>query len=175
MNPENFWKQPHSRPIHLIFLCAGNICRSPYAAFTFKQLLQTSAKIDASNFRIASGGFLSQKDVRIHPFTRRRLIEEEHIPLAQVDAHVPRTMRKHKEDLLKATLLIVMTKDQKNILMPKKYRHNTILLSDLANSEEIDIPDPAIITEYSKYSAILDVINKYLQQIIHTLESLNLY
>ena len=84
-------------------------------------------------------------------------------------------MRKHKEDLLKATALIVMTKDQKNILMPKKYRHKTILLSEFAMGEEIDIPDPALITEYSEYSAIMDVIKGHLQQIIQTIESLNLY
>ena len=175
MDTANFWTQPHARPIHLIFLCAGNICRSPYAELKFKHLLHKSGKIDPTNFNIQSGGFLTQKDVQIHPFTRQKLIEE-NIPLDQIDAHFPRTMRKHKQDLLNATVLIVMTKDQKNILMPKKYVHKTLLLSDITEpGKELDIPDPALITDFKEYSAILEVINGYLQQMVHTLESLNLY
>ena len=174
MDTANFWNQPHSRPLRLIFLCAGNICRSPYAELKFKYLLHKSGKIDPANFIIQSGGFLAQRDVQIHPFTRRKLIEE-HVSLDQINAHVPRTMRKHKQDLLNANVLIVMTKDQKEILMPKKYIQKTLLLSEIANGDGIDIPDPALITDFEKYSTIMDVINGYLQQIIHTLESLNLY
>jgi protein-tyrosine-phosphatase len=175
MDSANFWTQPHSHPIHLIFLCAGNICRSPYAELKFKHLLHKSGKIDPTNFTIESGGFLTQKSVQIHPFTRQKLIEEL-ISLDQIDAHFPRTMRKHKQDLLNANVLIVMTKDQKNILMPKKYMDKTLLLSEIAEpGKEIDIPDPALITDFQEYSAIMDVIDGYLQQMIHTLESLNLY
>ena len=170
---ENFWNQTQSRPIRLIFLCAGNICRSPYAELTFKSFLHSSAKIDPSRFNITSGGFLAQRDVQIHPFTRQKLLEE-NVSIDQIDAHVPRTMRKHKADLLDAAALIVMTQDQKNILMPKKYRHKTFLLSEFAQGEEKDIPDPALLTEYKTYSDIMNVIKGYLRQIIQTLESLNL-
>ncbi len=172
MDNSEFWNKMHSsHPHHLIFLCAGNICRSPYAGMMFEKLVADSTLLKLSDFNIQSGGFLKQKNVVIHPFSKQAL-EEEGIPLSRIDQHRPRTMRKHKEDLLDATALIVMTENHRDVLLPAKYREKAILLSEVAEDLTVDLPDPALYTDYEKYHALMDQIKRYLQIMVNNLEEL---
>lgn len=172
MNVEIFWNALKSAPKpKLIFVCLGNICRSPYAHMKFEQLLQQSIVQNKDNFIIQSGGFIHQKEVRIHPMTERAL-KEEKIPEERINQHFPRRLRKHKEDLLDATALIVMAQSHRDIQMPAKYREKTILLSAIAlDGKEIDIPDPALIKNYGEYEKIMHVISNYLVTFINKLEA----
>lgn len=171
MKIESFWNalKLTSSP-KLIFVCLGNICRSPFAHMKFEQLLQQSNVNQKNRFIIQSGGFINQKDVRIHPMTERALLEEQ-IPKDRIDQHFPRRLRKHKEDLLCATALIVMAQSHRDIQMPAKYRDKTILLSAVAlDGKEIDIPDPALIQNYEEYKQIMQKITDYLKIFITQLE-----
>ena len=171
MEHNEFWNIiSNGDKIHLIFLCGGNICRSPFAEMKFEQLLADSKIKNKEKFVIQSGGFIHQKDVRIHPFTEKALLEEG-IPKDRTNKHFPRRMRKHKDDLINATALIVMTESNRDIQLPAKYRDKAILLSTLGLSNKVvNIPDPAIIKEYQQYREIMDQITSYLENIIHEIE-----
>ncbi len=175
MEPDEFWNIiSNDDKIHLIFLCGGNICRSPFAEMEFEQLLADSEIKNKEKFLIQSGGFIFQKDVRIHPFTEKALLEEG-IPKNRIDKHFPRRMRKHKDDLINATALIVMTESNRDIQLPAKYRDKAILLSTLGLSNKVvNILDPAIIKEYPQYLEILDQITSYLKNMIHKIEDLGI-
>jgi len=175
MEPDEFWNViSNDDKIHLIFLCGGNICRSPYAEMKFEQLLADSKIKNKVKFVIQSGGFIHQKEVRIHPFTEKSLLDDG-IPKDRTDKHFPRRMRKHKDDLINATALIVMTEAQRDIQLPAKYRDKAILLSTLGIAKNIEnIPDPAIIKEYQLYREIMDQITAYLENIIHEIEELGI-
>ncbi|UYP47946.1 hypothetical protein NEF87_004231 [Candidatus Lokiarchaeum ossiferum] len=171
MKIESFWNALKlSTNPKLIFVCLGNICRSPFAQMKFEQLLQQSEVKRKHEFIIQSGGFIHQKDVRIHPMTERALLEEQ-IPIERIEQHFPRRLRKHKEDLLDATALIVMAQSHRDIQMPAKYRDKTILLSAIAlDGKEIDIPDPALIENFEEYKQIMQKITDYLKTFIKLLE-----
>ncbi|TFH26300.1 MAG: hypothetical protein E4G98_07200 [Promethearchaeota archaeon] len=170
MNNSEFWKKMHSPPPHhLIFLCAGNICRSPYASMMFEKLIEESPVLKLSDFNIQSGGFLKQANVILHPYSKQAL-EEEGVSSIRIQQHLPRTMRKHKDDLLNATALIVMTENHRDVLLPSKYRENAILLSEVAEDITLDLPDPALYTDYGKYHALMDQIKRYLQMTVQQLE-----
>jgi len=175
MEPNEFWNIiSNDDKVHLIFLCGGNICRSPFAEMKFEQLLADSNINNKEKFIIQSGGFIYQKDVRIHPFTEKALLEEG-VPKDRTDKHFPRRMRKHKNDLINATVLIVMTESNRDIQLPAKYRDKAILLSTLGIDKKIvNIADPAIIKEYSPYREIMDQITAYLENIIHEIEKLGI-
>lgn len=175
MELDEFWNIIcNEDKIHIIFLCGGNICRSPFAEMKFEQLLADSKIKNKEKFVIQSGGFIFQKDVRIHPFTEKALLEEG-IPKDRINKHFPRRMRKHKDDLINATALIVMTEAQRDIQLPVKYRDKAILLSRLGLSNKVvNIPDPAIIKEYQPYRDILNQITSYLENMICKIEDLDI-
>ena len=175
MRPNEFWNIiSNDDKFHIIFLCGGNICRSPFAEMKFEQLLANSNIKNKEKFIIQSGGFIYQKDVRIHPFTEKALLEDG-IPKNRIDKHFPRRMRKHKDDLINASALIVMTESNRDISLPAKYRDKAILLSTLGIDKKIvNIADPAIIKEYSPYREIMDQITSYLEDMIHEIEKLGI-
>ncbi|WP_457559347.1 arsenate-mycothiol transferase ArsC [Candidatus Harpocratesius sp.] len=172
MNYETFWKKMQElSKIYLIFLCAGNICRSPFAAILFEKMIKESPILDISTFKIQSGGFILQKDVIIHPFTAKALLDY-HVSDERIKEHIPRHMRKNKEDLRNATALIVMTKDHRDVLLPSKYREKCILLSEAAENKVVELPDPALYNNYKDYKSLMDQIAKYLLIMIKKLEYL---
>ncbi|QEE15980.1 low molecular weight phosphatase family protein [Promethearchaeum syntrophicum] len=175
MKPDEFWNLiSNNDKIHIIFLCGGNICRSPFAEMKFEQLLADSKIKNKEKFIIQSGGFINQKDVRIHPFTEKALLEER-ILKDRIDQHFPRRMRKYKEDLINATALIVMTEGIRDIQLPLRYRDKAIFLSTLGiSNKEVNIQDPAMIKEYQSYKIIMDQITSYLVHMIKKMEDLHI-
>jgi protein-tyrosine phosphatase len=170
MDYMEFWNLlRNTTPKYIIFLCAGNICRSPYAEMVFQKLLRENKTIPDDDFIIQSGGFIKQDTVKIHPFTQQAL-EEEEIEKSRILDHTPRQMRKHKEDLRQATALIVMTEEHRDILLAAKYRSKAILLSEAAANETINLPDPALYKDYRRYKELMDKIKAYLEQLIKKLE-----
>ncbi len=155
---------------HIIFLCAGNICRSPYASMMFEKMLNNSQLSQQKEFLIQSGGFIKQREVMIHELTRRCLLDDG-IPEERIKQHTPRIMRKHKEDMRLATVLFVMTESHRDVLVPAKYRHKVLLLSQVKGDDNIaNIPDPALITDYNEYRALMNIIKGYLEHFLKIIE-----
>ena len=60
---------------HILFVCHGNICRSPMAEFVMKDLVAKAGRAD--EFHIESAATSSEElGNPVHPGTRKRLAEE---------------------------------------------------------------------------------------------------
>ncbi|MHA1847799.1 MAG: arsenate-mycothiol transferase ArsC, partial [Promethearchaeota archaeon] len=80
--------------IRILFICLGNICRSPYAEVMFEKMVNETAGC-RKKFYISSGGFIS--NANLHEFTRRALLENG-VPRSRIDRFQPRAMRRHKSE-----------------------------------------------------------------------------
>lgn len=92
--------------IKVLFICHGNICRSPMAEFVMKNLVQKAGL--EKNFRIASAATSSEEIGNpVYPPAQRKLAEHG----IRCDGHSARRLTKH--DYEEYDLLIGM--DQENL------------------------------------------------------------
>ncbi len=135
MNHEEFWSQISAKDeISLLFICTGNICRSPFAELLFKHLLFQSNVPSPDRFKIRSGGFVIQS-IPIHEFSKQTL-SELGVDETSIDAFHSRNLRMYKQEMEQADFLIVMDTSNRDTMVPAKYRFKTILLSEIAVGEE---------------------------------------
>jgi protein-tyrosine-phosphatase len=119
----------------ILFVCTGNICRSPMAAALFQK--NASQQGDAEKYRVASAGTWgvdgqpasqhAQTVIRNHGST--------------LDGHIARTV--NTELLQEADLIIVMTRSHRDALTAEfsGIRGKIHLISEF-NDLEYDISDP---------------------------------
>ena len=90
----------------ILFVCHGNICRSPMAEFVMKDMVKKAGQ--EKNFQIASAATSAEKiGHSVYPPARRKLVEHG----IQCDGHTARQLANHDYD--KYDLLIGM--DQANL------------------------------------------------------------
>ena len=93
-----------SAPTRILFVCHGNICRSPMAEFVMRDLVMKVGR--ANEFRIASAATTAEElDNPVHPGTRRVLA-------AHDIACVGKTARQVKRDEYKSWDLVVAMDDE---------------------------------------------------------------
>ena len=178
MNAEEFWdimqkkhSPDNSELIFLIFLCAGNICRSPYAEMMFEKLISESSLISKDRFKIQSGGFIDNKKINLHGHSRQALLDDG-VPEDRVNRFQTRHMRFYKDDLAAADVLIVMSKDNAD-LVNQKYRDKVVHLSEIALDGVVeDIKDPVLIQDYNEYKQKTNRIKEMLIKLIEKLENI---
>ncbi len=91
-------------PTRILFVCHGNICRSPMAEFVMRDLAMRAGR--ANEFRIASAATTNEEiGNSVHPGTRRMLA-------AHDIACVGKTARQVKRDEYKSWDLIVAMDDE---------------------------------------------------------------
>ena len=91
-------------PVRILFVCRGNICRSPMAEFVMRDLAMRAGR--ANEFRIASAATTNEEIGNpVHPGTRRVLV-------AHDIACVGKTARQVKRDEYKSWDLIVAMDDE---------------------------------------------------------------
>lgn len=123
--------------INVLFVCLGNICRSPMAEAIFRQLVDEAGLTD--KFRIDSAGTGSwHVGEKAHPGTRRVLAEHGIV-------YNGRARQVTAQDLADAkTYIITMDQSNSNDLRrqfgqhPNQYR----LLDFSSQKRETDVPDP---------------------------------
>jgi protein-tyrosine-phosphatase len=166
MNFTEFWQILVDSPrLHFLFICPGNICRSPYAEMKFEQIITPHLPEIQKEITIASGGYIDQQ-FPIHPLTKRALLEEG-IPEDRIDRFHARTMRKHKYELENASVIITMDRSTRDVLIAGKFKPKAITLAEIAlDGIEIDIEDPARLTDYEEYLKIMTQIKGYLELIL---------
>mgnify|MGYP006287331225 CR=1 FL=1 len=152
--------------LFILFICGGNICRSPYAEMKFEYMLKQKPCV--KKIKVASGGFI--KNTTIHRFTRKGLLNSG-IKEERISQFHPRPMRKeHKQDLIDSDIILAPTQQVITTLLPKKYRKKAFLFSEVNEGEQYNIEDPATLQEFASYKKILDDIDKYLLLLLKMLE-----
>lgn len=143
----------------VIFLCKGNICRSPYAEYKFKQLINSCALSDVS---VESAGLYTD-DGKVANSIAAEVANE-----FRVDLSSHSTRRFSVDMVCDDVLFIVMTRDQASD-MRRRIGHNRsriLVLGALSMKYglSVDISDP--------YAKSTDVFRKCFLQINMALNEL---
>jgi protein-tyrosine phosphatase len=155
------------KPLNILWVCSGNICRSAYADFIFNKLVRDSPILSKIGLKIHSGG-LQFKNKEIDPRTTAVLVKEG-FNESEVNKHIPRYKKDYPEMLEKADLIVGMSHSHK-LLTPKTYRDKFVQISDWAIGERVDIPDPYFVKTDEEYTELLDQVKEYLDIILKKLE-----
>jgi len=127
------------KQIKVLFVCMGNICRSPTAEGVFNKLLDTQDR--AASFLVDSAGTHAyhvgeQSDPRSQQEARRR----------GVDLSSIRARKVATSDFEYFDHILAMDSDNYHLLLaasPSEYHHKIALFLDYApESGERDVPDP---------------------------------
>lgn len=119
----------------ILFVCAGNTCRSPMAEVIFKQL---SKKSNLIGYKAASAGLYAQKEP-INPNAKQALKNLGYAPpRSKQSKNLTSSMLKN------ADIVFTMTQDQKAYLQPyakKIYSMKDVLGFDIADPYGGDMQD----------------------------------
>ncbi len=124
--------------IKILFVCHGNICRSPMAEFVMKHLVRQDGK--ENEFYIASAA-VSREEIGndTHHGTRKKL-REMGVPFSPRAAVQVTAADYNRYD----HILLMDKSNMRNIkrIIPNDPQHKIQLLMDYAGSPETDIADP---------------------------------
>ncbi len=145
--------------LRVIFICGGNICRSPYAEMKFEKMLSDTGC--SKKVIVSSGGFIIQRDVYLH-FLTERALKEAGVSEERIKRHKPRHVRNHKDEMDAVDLILSPTKTIIETLLPRKYWHKAFLMSEIDDGAQVNIEDPAPIQDYDEYMKIIVQIDPFL-------------
>ena len=150
------------KPITFLFLCSGNICRSPIAEMLFEKLaLERNVRYQIIS---TSGAVQFHNDMICWEATQ--ILRKEGIDDGRIKDFFPRHISNYPE-LLKAD--VILTMEDKHIrAIPKEYRTKAFLLSEFANESPINIIDPYG-DSIEVYGEITKEIKYYLNKILDDL------
>lgn len=136
-------------PLKVLFVCTGNICRSPLAEQVFRQLFNQSGRPNAATFE--SAGVYAEAGKNMHPDSARSMTELGFIP----EEHAARQLT--AEQLENADLVLSATTDQRAEVA------RTLVKS---NRYSFTLPEFARITGYlaSEPEAIAETMAEYLAE-----------
>lgn len=121
----------------IIFVCLGNLCRSPMAEYLLRDRLESTGN---TGIKVSSAGFLDQKGAYV-PEEIYDLMNE-----AGIDISDHRSSPLSSERIRKSDLIIVMEVRQREelVLQYPEEASRVFLLSqfDRQNPEERDVDDP---------------------------------
>lgn len=136
----------HGQPVSVLFLCRGNICRSPYAALSFARLCQ---RRDRGDIQALSAGLDTTPGKAADPQAVAAAARRE------LDLSGHRTTAATRELLEQADLIVIMDENQRVLLKREepKVMEKTVFLGAflLAEGFPLTIEDP-----YAQGPAVFD-------------------
>ncbi|MDH5322266.1 MAG: low molecular weight phosphotyrosine protein phosphatase [Gammaproteobacteria bacterium] len=152
------------KPISVLFICMGNICRSPTAEGVFRHLIQQAGL--AEQFDIDSAGthafhVNSAADRRAAAAAARRGYS-----LADI-----RARRVQAEDFERFDFIIAMDRDNSAALAQlsdPSYHHKIRLFMEFAPGGESEVPDPYY-GGAAGFERVLDLVEKASRGLLETL------
>ena len=157
----------NAHPVGVLFVCMGNICRSPTAEGIFRKLV-TDAGLDA-HFHIDSAGTLDYHageapDLRAQETGRRR----------GIDLSRQRARQVRLEDYERFHYVVAMDRQNARYLekqCPKRHRHRLHLMMDFAASRsEREVPDPYYGGD-DGFDRVFDLVTEAAQGLLDTIRS----
>jgi Protein-tyrosine-phosphatase len=143
----------------ILFVCSSNVCRSPYAEFVFKRLVENNDILKENIESVRSAAVLN-KSHDIFDKTVNSLVSEG-FSEKDVLMHKPAFKSTNRALFEEADVIIGMSAMHK-YLTPKKYRAKFITLSEAAIGKVIKIPDPFLIKTQSAYDDVMEIIKLFL-------------
>ncbi len=147
--------------------CSSNVCRSPFAEFVFRRLVQQSPILSSAGIEVGSSAVFNRSKY-IYPKAVVSL-EREGFSREEVLAHKPAYKGTDKQRFEEADVIIGMSKIHR-ALTPHKYRHKFVTLSEAATGKYTPIPDPFLYPSQNEYDKVMSVIKKYLTLYAEKLE-----
>ncbi|MEG1612946.1 MAG: hypothetical protein RR357_02140 [Clostridia bacterium] len=143
----------------ILFVCSSNICRSPYAEFIFKRIVDNNEILKKNITSVTSAAVFNNSKV-IFDKTVTALVNEG-FNRDDVILHKPCYKSQVLPRFEDADVIIGMSAIHK-ILTPRKYRKKFITLSEAAIGKSLKIPDPFLIKSQERYDDIMDIIKTFL-------------
>lgn len=153
-------------PINVLFACSGNICRSAYAEYMFRRMVDNSATLK-DKISVTSAG-LSIMNETIDPRTKKMLLAEE-FSEDKIDQHIPHYI-KGNENLFDEADLIIGFTNQHRLATPKIYKDKFQMLSQIVLDKKIAIGDPYWTSTYKEFQEILNRVKELLEELKLMLE-----
>lgn len=145
----------------ILFVCASNICRSPYCEFLFKRMMQEDEKLAACVEKVSSAAVFN-RSFKIHPKARIAL-KRENFTDEQIDTHKPRYIFSAYKDFKEADLIIGMENFNKHFT-PFWFRKKYKSLSEVAEGKYVRVEDPFLMKNMEDYFKVMDTIKDYLEK-----------
>ncbi|MFX1282934.1 MAG: hypothetical protein ACFFB5_04730 [Promethearchaeota archaeon] len=123
---------------NIIFICSGNIIRSPYAHLLFEHLIEEDLKLK-KKIRIKSGG-VTYRNYSISMEARDMLLREG-VSAERIAEFTPRYFLDYPNMFHDTDLVLVMERNHIRRI-PKKFRGQTFLLLEFTLGISDNVPDP---------------------------------
>jgi protein-tyrosine phosphatase len=127
-----------SKAFSILFICSGNIIRSPYAEILFEYLIQDESKLK-SKIHVESGA-VTYRNYSISRESFNQLVSEGIQP-ERISKFKPRHIKDHPKMLKNADLILVMAKGHLKRI-PSDYQEKTFLFLDFIKGLSESVPDP---------------------------------
>lgn len=146
----------------ILFICASNICRSPFCEYYFKRMVENDSEL-AEKVESVRSSAVFNKSKRIHPNAvqalKREGFEEDYIL-----SHKPTFKWTDKHLFEDADYIVGMSKKNKWFL-PIKFWKKFTTLSEFATGEYKVVVDPFLMKTVEEYNAVMDQIKDYLEKL----------
>lgn len=146
--------------MNILFVCASNICRSPYCEFMFRRMVEQDPDLNGKVHVTSSAVFNHMK--QMDPKTRESL-RQEGFTDEELDQFTPSIWYRSIQKFKDADVIVGMTRLQK-WLTPPPFRKKYMTLSEAATGKYHTIPDPYLILDQDEYNKKMDTIKSYLEQ-----------
>lgn len=143
----------------ILFVCSSNVCRSPYAEFIFKRMVDEN-EVLKNNISSVRSSAVFNKSKTIFGKGKISLLNEEFTE-EEINKFKPTFKFSDRQLFEEADIIIGMSKAHK-FLTPKKYRHKFNTLSEVAIGKTVAIPDPFLRRTQSDYDEVMDIIKTFL-------------
>lgn len=151
----------------ILFVCSSNVCRSPYAEYVFRRMVEQSPVLSAAGIEVSSSAVFN-KSKEIFPKAVVSL-QREGFDKDYILSHKPSfkwcDMKRFKD----ADVIIGMSKMHK-WLTPLAYRKKFLTLSEAAEGEYKPLPDPFLYKSQEEYDKVMSLIKAYLAEYAAKLE-----
>ena len=153
-------------PINVLFACSGNICRSAYAEYIFRRMVENS-EILKGKISVKSAA-LSIINETIDPRTKKMLMVEG-FSEDEIDRHIPHYI-KGNEKFFDSADIIIGFSNQHRLATPKRYREKFQMLSQIVLDLKVTIGDPYWTETFEQFQEILNRAKELLEEFKSMLE-----
>lgn len=146
--------------MNILFVCASNICRSPYAEYVFRRLVDRDEILKRNITSIRSAAVFN-KSFKMPAFAVEAL-RKEGFTDDEIACHTPAFKWGDFVLFENADMIVGMSKIHR-FFTPVKYRKKFVLLSEAAIGKSLSIPDPFLKKTQAEYDEVMEILKTFLE------------